>query len=211
MVTDHTGKEFATQADMARAWGIRPRLFIARMTRGWDVERALTAPLQRTCAHSIKCTDHTGRQFGSRSAMARAWGIPFVTLRERLSAGWSLERALTAPRTGQRVPARDHRGRKYPSLSAMALDWGITPSMLRHRLDDGWSLRKALTTPSTRPDYEATDHLGRHYRTMGDMCRAWGVPYSTFLKRRAHGWGLAESLERFPFKGNLKDGGEGWK
>ena len=45
------------------------------------------------------CRDHTGRVFPSLAAMAAAWGQPYKRFERRLSSGWDIERALTAPRT----------------------------------------------------------------------------------------------------------------
>jgi hypothetical protein len=47
----------------------------------------------------VAARDHTGRVFPSLAAMAAAWGQPYKRFERRLSSGWDIERALTAPRT----------------------------------------------------------------------------------------------------------------
>lgn len=42
LARDHTGKEYKSIADMARAWGKRPSSVRLRLDRGWTVEEALT-------------------------------------------------------------------------------------------------------------------------------------------------------------------------
>ncbi len=98
-------------------------------------------------------------------ALARAWGLPYSTLRYRLRHGWEMARALTeAPGLtghGVPVPARDHQGRRYPSLSHMARAWGVSPSVLSHRLNAGWTVERALSKPS--------DHSKWHRRGKRQM------------------------------------------
>lgn len=47
----------------------------------------------------IKCEDHTGREFASVSKMCRFWGISEQLYSSRLKAGWSVEKALTTPKS----------------------------------------------------------------------------------------------------------------
>lgn len=44
---DHTGQEFPNIAEMAKAWGLRPKLVRDRLRRGWTVEKALLTPPQK--------------------------------------------------------------------------------------------------------------------------------------------------------------------
>lgn len=39
---DHQGNEYPTKAAMAKAYGIPPNVFGARLSKGWDIEKALT-------------------------------------------------------------------------------------------------------------------------------------------------------------------------
>ena len=45
-VTDHTGKTFKSQAEMAVYYGIAPGLYAKRISRGMSMEEALTTPLR---------------------------------------------------------------------------------------------------------------------------------------------------------------------
>ena len=44
------------------------------------------------------CKDHTGQEFPSFTAMARAWGLTPSMLQGRLERGLLMEQALTLPR-----------------------------------------------------------------------------------------------------------------
>ena len=47
----------------------------------------------------IKCEDHTGRKFASVAEMCLFWGISQQLYSSRLRAGWSVEKALTMPKS----------------------------------------------------------------------------------------------------------------
>ena len=47
----------------------------------------------------IKCEDHTGREFASITKMCYFWGISEQLYSSRLKAGWSVEKALTTPKS----------------------------------------------------------------------------------------------------------------
>ena len=96
------------------------------------------------------CTDHTGREFRSVTAMCQEWKIDRRTWLGRVNAGWSLERSLTEPPPPIRMPRQDHTGRVFPSAEAMCVAWGQTSRRVRGRLLLGWTLERALTAPGRR-------------------------------------------------------------
>ena len=81
-------------ADLARGCGIKPLVLQARI-RGGLTGDALVFPGDLRAASA---RDHTGREFPSLAAMARAWGQPYKRFERRLALGWDIRRALTAPR-----------------------------------------------------------------------------------------------------------------
>lgn len=101
---DHTGRRFPTFRAMCDAWEQPEKRVSRRLAKGWSLERALTAPPLKPWG-SAPCTDHTGRQFPSKGAMCKAWGIAQGLVCNRVRCnGWSLKRALTTPvRHPQRV------------------------------------------------------------------------------------------------------------
>ena len=95
---DHLGNEYTTFNAMAQAWGVNVCTLAGRLERGWSPEKALTAkPLFVSFPKGKPCKDHLGKEYKSFTAMAKAWGLNLRTIRNRLKADWSLERALTTP------------------------------------------------------------------------------------------------------------------
>ena len=95
------------------------------------------------------CIDHTGREFVSRSAMARFWKISEMILTGRLKRDWDVKTALTAP-AGYKIPRRfweDHEGTKFESVKAMCAHWGVSDATYRRRLKMGMTQKQALTAP----------------------------------------------------------------
>lgn len=191
---DHTGRDFPSVRAMARAWGIDHRLLVSRLEAGWDIERAITAPAGRG-GQGTPARDHTGRAFKSLYGMAVAWHVRPATLYDRLNAGWSVERALTAPadvfRGGCPRTCKDHAGQIFPSVKAMCEAWGMSYACYRDRRRNGWTVARALTSP-VRP--RCSDHTGREFATDMDMCKAWGVPYARYWDRRRRGWAVEDAL-----------------
>ena len=84
----------------------------------------------------IPCRDHLGREYPTRAAMARAWGLQPATVRMRLARGENLSDALTAglsPADRRAVPTTLD-GVLYPSRAAAAASVGLTVQGLAWRL-----------------------------------------------------------------------------
>lgn len=121
------------------------------------------------------CCDHLGRVFPSLSAMAAAWGLSPVTIRQRLFRKWPLENALTWPPGCRRVCC-DHTGRKFPTVAAMARAWGLSPDCLRERLFRKWPLEKALTAPLISHQIPVADpESGVICPSAADLARGCGI------------------------------------
>lgn len=59
---DHTGRVFSSMSEMCRFWGIDYQRFHFRFTQaGWDIKKALTAPVQRKGRrpHEQRCQNAT--------------------------------------------------------------------------------------------------------------------------------------------------------
>lgn len=93
------------------------------------------------------CTDHEGRKFVSRAAMARYWKTSEIMLTGRLKRGWDMKTALTAP-AGYRVSRHictDHEGRQFSSQKAMCEYWGVSDTTYSKRIQKGLTVKQALT------------------------------------------------------------------
>ena len=132
-----------------------------------------------------------------------AWGrdahcrVSVSTLRKRLAAGWTMERALTTP------------ARPVPHFTAFgetktAIEWARDPrcavnlSTLRGRLAQGWDNERALITPTTetrdarRPRYTAFGETKSRTEWLQDpRCL---VTRATLRHRLGRGWELERAL-----------------
>ena len=147
---DHLGNEFASVKAMCHAWGVSRKAYDHRVSRGASTQEALTGQVRRRLPATCKpCRDHLGREFPSKVAMCRHWGVEWGTFRHRMRAGWGLERALTgSPSKGAPLsrPCRDHLGREFPSIAAMCRAWDVSYPTYSYRMASGWDLERALTT-----------------------------------------------------------------
>ena len=87
-------------------------------------------------------------KYRSLSAAARAYGLTYKIVKERLKKGMSLIDAVTTTQRLNRMIACDHLGNKYESFADMARAYNIPASILLQRIDElGWDFERALTTP----------------------------------------------------------------
>ena len=96
--TDHTGKEWPSQAAMAVAWGISPAVFhIRRYKRGMSIEEALTAKKHRRAGRPGKIGHeliYNGTHYRSVAELCRALKIPTSRTYARLVRGASVDDAV---------------------------------------------------------------------------------------------------------------------
>ena len=88
--------------------------------------------------------------------VARENGIKDKTLRQRISNGWSIERAISEP------TKKINRRNKFPEeLIEMAEQNGINRKVFVRRVYSGWSLEEAATIPysKSRDDLTETEEL----------------------------------------------------
>ena len=95
---DHLGREYVRLSDMGTAWGIPDPVLRHRMSRNWDIERALTEPATKFVSFfGEEIKDHLGNEYDSFNSMCRAYNILPATVKTRILAGMSVEEALTKP------------------------------------------------------------------------------------------------------------------
>ena len=197
-VTDHKGNKYPSVCAMARAYGIQDSTLRVRFRYGWNIEKALTAPV----GSSHMTRDHKGNVYSSAVEMAEAYGIPVGTYWTRIGNGWDLEKALTTPVKNRDIEIRDHKGNLYPTLTAMTEAYGVPSLTYRGRIENGWDVERALTTPVRRVDRGkiVRDHKGKEYSSQTMMAEAYGIPYITYRARLRYGWSLEKALTT-PVKG----------
>lgn len=109
----------------------------------WDVERAITEPIQ-------KKKPRIPKEIRERALQN---GIGYQTLRDRIhKRGWDYERACTQALQNRSVQAKKahEASRRYPKeiLELVKVN-GIHYDTFRHRVNEsGWDMYKAATTPT---------------------------------------------------------------
>ncbi|SCY10850.1 hypothetical protein [Butyrivibrio sp. INlla14] len=93
---DHLGNKYCSIRDMCLVYGISPETYTRRINvYHMTVEEALTRPVKHN--GGIRCQDHNGKYYRSRTQMCKSYGIDRKLFEYRISNGWSLEDALTKP------------------------------------------------------------------------------------------------------------------
>lgn len=146
---DHLGKEFKTEKEMAKHWGISLEVYKGRRRSGWSLEKSLTTPT-RLVREPVEYRDFKGRVFSSAKSMAKEYKVSSTTLLRMLDEGKSTEEVThflsqRVAQTRRGVTCSDHLGNSFPTKSEMLAHWGISKSTFDGRLRRGWSLEEALT------------------------------------------------------------------
>ena len=108
--------------ELSEIVGIQHGTLRSRLNRGWDVDKAISTPV------NVKSE--------SVCAQARVNGLPEATVLCRVNRGWSLERALSTP-----VQEKDF------TIGEKARARGLSVSIVSNRIRNGWSEERALNTP----------------------------------------------------------------
>jgi hypothetical protein len=94
-VLDHKGVKFESLYEMCNAYGVGWSVYISRIKKGWDKERALTTEVKHSKFLGRRVEDHLGNKYYSKDDMCVEYGISRRTFDNRMLYGWGLERALT--------------------------------------------------------------------------------------------------------------------
>ena len=195
-VTDHTGKTFKTQAEMALYHGIEPTLYAKRISRGMSKEEALTTPLKSKREKFYV----NGNEFNSKKEICEHYGISKEKFKKYLNLGFSVEEiVLKYSDPNKKLRFRyDHKGNKFFNLQEMVDYYNISISVFYQRIGKlQWSLKKTLETPvgtSIKNAKECLDHLGNKYDSIGQMLRHHNQKKTVFDNRYKRGWSLADSI-----------------
>lgn len=96
-------------ADIAKQNGIKYESFFSRLTRGWDMERAATKPLQtpeERREQALYATEFVRKIPRKYIELAASNGIAHATLHDRLKRGLDIEQAATLPITSHSEAGR---------------------------------------------------------------------------------------------------------
>lgn len=98
---DHKGKWYSSIAEMCKAYNVSIRTFLRRTKMGEPLKFILEKIKDIGELNAIKIKDHLGKEFKSKRAMCKHWGVSESTFASRIKSGMSIEEALTKPVKGR--------------------------------------------------------------------------------------------------------------
>ncbi len=141
-----SGQHYNSVDDVSATYHIPVSTILARLDQGFSIEEAVTTPRWSFTKITVKSVTYP-----SIAAAARANGLNPKTVRSRLAAGWSIERAFeiektkkVVPRTGVKGRSVTVRGITYSTMKEAAIAHGRPPQLLRNRLKKGLTPEQAL-------------------------------------------------------------------
>jgi len=208
-VKDHIGNVYETKSAMLNHYSIENGMYNDRIRKGWSQADALTtAPSKGDYTQSIKCVDHLGNVFDSKSARAAHYKLQAGMIEKRLKLGWSLKDALTIRPNGRPLgnDCVDHLGNKYVSEAERARAYKVLYHIVQRRLSQNWSLERALTTPYNADGdiviktghKECKDHLNNVFTSKAKRAEHYGLDVGTVNTRLKRGWTLKRALTTPP-------------
>lgn len=171
---DASGNEYRSKQAMCDAHGISKATLNGRLAKGIPLKEALETP--PSTDRSVPCRDRHGREYPSKRAMCKAYGLRENTLRERLRRGMPLREALETPPRG---PVTGPDGRTYGGLMEMYAAYGKSTTSVRALVKSGMTLEQALLHRYS-PGKAVADIFGRRYQSIKDMARAWRISRSAY-------------------------------
>lgn len=194
---DHLGNKFESKKEMCDFWHVPRALFFRRIrTPGWDLERALTQPINKDFSRNKRNTVEgpNGKTYWNIDEMCADYNIPKSQYIINIRNGLSMEESLVARTEPQKHP-KDHLGNVYKSVNEMCRAYGITKTVLRSRLELGWTLKQILTAPGKKLNFiESVDHEGQKFSSQKEMLEHYNVSYGKYKHRLKKGLGLKTAL-----------------
>lgn len=96
-IVSYKGKQYSTFSDMARDYGITPKLLEKRTSKGWTLEEALEIPKERKQHKlNVQLYEYKGKLY-SLKELSKLSGISSKTIWKRLNRKWNIDEAVEIP------------------------------------------------------------------------------------------------------------------
>lgn len=131
------GKRYASFGDLCAEYGIQPVNVYGRLRYGMGLSEALTRPLKRTGSRNYFL--YQGREYESKAALCRAYGISILCVREQTRTNpitfWDSFEVLRKLKEGlgmkreemlNYIPHCRIRGKNYKTMTELLREFGIT-------------------------------------------------------------------------------------
>lgn len=156
------GKKYSNSAELARAFGINPKLFYDRIKAGWSTFEALE--LEKRKKRVYKTISISGKTFSSVKAACNHYGLNAKKVSKRLRDGWT---NLEAFELKERVNDKLHHnnigctvlGMNFKSKTERDYYFGLKRGLFEKRIDRGWTEAQAAGVEKkvrTKPKWKKT-------------------------------------------------------
>lgn len=212
---DHLGNEFNSKKDMCEYYGIDyHHVYWKRLKKGCSLEKILTTPVRKikraenpdrrdkslysSSANEYYelykgsngcCTDHLGNSYVHADSMCRCWGISRNVFFDRLSNGWSLDKALTY-HNDVKVPDTDKFviwvfGEPFPNYEAIDAAYGYTAGRTSQHKDnlEEWLMERQRFFVD-----------GKLFSTYYALTEEYGLSGPVISGRLSRGWTLDDAV-----------------
>ena len=195
--------ETLTLKEWAVRLGIEYKVLRSRLDSKWPVEKAFETTGQTRMGPEPRKYSYQGRS-QTLDDWAKELGIKPITLRKRISSGWTIEEALgTRVITEKSQVGKErilHFGGKAQTVRAWAKELGVSKTCLEGRLKAHWSVEKALTTPKGDQEVYTVNGEGR---TLSGWAKKLGVCTQCLKGRLERGWSIERAVTVTASKANL--------
>jgi hypothetical protein len=116
------GRRFSSLSQAAMAYGINPKMFDARLRKGWSVHQAIGIEPSDQFNGKPKPVEIEGKRFSSLAQAATAYGIAPNIFTRRLRSGWTVNQALGIEARSTRFTVS---GKTFKSMSEAARHHGV--------------------------------------------------------------------------------------
>ena len=191
------GKTFVTLSAAAEYYGVPEPTLRARVdAMGWPHEEAVGLKPRKPSKYHQKSVTHKGVTYPDHKALAKAYGIPYKTLRLRISRyNWTLAQSVGDEPPPDEYPGAPKKivveGVEYPSLSEAARHYELTGALVSGRLNRGWPKDQAFglvpPPPMRKCPGTSIEYAGKVYPSVAEFAIKFGVNYKVVHKRLKKG------------------------
>lgn len=136
---------FESISHAARSFNLDKHLLSSRLKAGWTPEQAVGISPSGIHGHGMpKELIVNGIKFESIKDAAKAHGLSYSKVKQRLRYGWPTDQALELEPRETDIKDIVVEGVTYPSVSKAAQAYGIGPSFVYNKIKRGFTIEQAL-------------------------------------------------------------------
>ncbi len=217
IVKDHKGNEYASESTMYKVYGVDKELYYSRKSDGWCLEYCLTSPFivedLTGSGEEVRknISEYKGTIYKTFEQIEKDFGVCFMTARNRLSRGWSIEKTINLQPIGSVMYSTgynadkgvyvDHEGNEFDTKAEICDYWHISINIFDRRVKNGWGIKDVLTfSNDVKYIYGNID-----YGNLDNLCLMLNIENrQTIEERLALGWTVQKAVDTPVIKEDYK-------